>query len=893
MKRAVLALLLTAAAAALLVPSQSAYTDDRDLLRFASGKPYLFILLDTSGSMNLEIGPGNIATAGHGDDPDSRVYGAKQALFEVFQGVDDVHFGFATFNQDGLRVPVKHWLYYLPAVPDTWPASIGWPQADPDGLTTLDAAGQPVSDVEGDAVVFGPLFPFVSDPRRGPDDGRPGSCTDPLDLGDEVDRARLSAFAKLGATGDQTVIIWIGSSGSGGSQSWTGLRFSPAVGATPVAPGANLLPVLVQHVRSFRCRDFVNNPTQAEVLDEAVFDFVRDPNMDDFLMIDRGVAGNNSGNNAAEWTANLWPFSATRGVASCTGRSPFSGKGWEGNYDSGVTSDQFVPASTQDWDEEGLDLDQCVDPANPATCATSGGTLLPVALKPAADTVFSTFGRAVDRGDMLPFDWQNTHKMSFLQRLAPNWPDQDPRFGVADHLELDSSGFYRPRFAGRPPIVAAGDTPLGKAINDARCWYMGNKGTGSNKCSDSAFFDAGWSEVACTFDSEYGCRRPFLIIITDGDDTCAGENPGADVSDMKSFTGVTTWALNLGDPKNCQSGSLSSLVGRAGGECVNVASKEGLRQTLADLLGIVREQSRAFASAAVPSVQASADQALYISNFTPLNNKTVWDGHLNAFLKPLPVDDEGKPDISRTCDTDGNGTFDGESGCFLWDAGTVMRTQQLNTADFVGTGSNQRRVFYGRQESGDGLPQRRDFLELPSCSDCDDDENTAACSRCFDLFDAFDLTFNPDSESSIDAAETAARSIIDFTLREKTHTPLNTDGTRAGPDILYVLGDIFHSNPIVVGTPNNVQYFARDVGSDGTDCEAGDDGNPGYRCFLRRHQFRRKVIVVGSNDGQFHAFNAGVADEVTSGGQTEIRYDQGSGHELWSFIPRSVMPTAL
>ena len=71
----------------------------------------------------------------------------------------------------------------------------------------------------------------------------------------------------------------------------------------------------------------------------------------------------------------------------------------------------------------------------------------------------------------------------------------------------------------------------------------------------------------------------------------------------------------------------------------------------------------------MPSVQATADQSIYISTFTPLNGKPVWDGRLNAFLKPLPVDSEGIPDLTLGC---GDGV---EAGCHLWDAGTAILTE--------------------------------------------------------------------------------------------------------------------------------------------------------------------------------------------------------------------------
>ena len=50
--------------------TQEAAPDDRDLLKLGGGNPYLFLLLDTSASMNLKMRLDE-PTAGFGDDPGS------------------------------------------------------------------------------------------------------------------------------------------------------------------------------------------------------------------------------------------------------------------------------------------------------------------------------------------------------------------------------------------------------------------------------------------------------------------------------------------------------------------------------------------------------------------------------------------------------------------------------------------------------------------------------------------------------------------------------------------------------------------------------------------------------------------------------------------------------
>jgi type IV pilus assembly protein PilY1 len=65
----------------------------------------------------------------------------------------------------------------------------------------------------------------------------------------------------------------------------------------------------------------------------------------------------------------------------------------------------------------------------------------------------------------------------------------------------------------------------------------------------------------------------------------------------------------------------------------------------------------------------------------------------------------------------------------------------------------------------------------------------------------------------------------------------------------WILGDIIHSTPVVVGAPS------------------GFTGDAAYQSFMENYENREKRIYVGANDGMLHSFNA------------------DSGHEEWAFIP--------
>ena len=104
--------------------SAPARADDRDILRDSSTKPYVFILLDTSGSMNWSpkctaaqvtagtctflCPTGDCKVPRDGDDPASKFRQAKEAIYDVLQDVTDLNIGFATYNSDDLAVGNKH-----------------------------------------------------------------------------------------------------------------------------------------------------------------------------------------------------------------------------------------------------------------------------------------------------------------------------------------------------------------------------------------------------------------------------------------------------------------------------------------------------------------------------------------------------------------------------------------------------------------------------------------------------------------------------------------------------------------------------------------------------------------------------------------------------------------
>src|SRR5512134_3511374 len=94
---------LVAATGALVAPPLSAQSlGDRQLLSTQGGDPYVMILMDTSGSMNWatacdaadraagrcnhDCSSPNCPQPRAGDDPNSKIYQAREALYDVILG---------------------------------------------------------------------------------------------------------------------------------------------------------------------------------------------------------------------------------------------------------------------------------------------------------------------------------------------------------------------------------------------------------------------------------------------------------------------------------------------------------------------------------------------------------------------------------------------------------------------------------------------------------------------------------------------------------------------------------------------------------------------------------------------------------------------------------------
>jgi len=829
-------------AALLLAGGKTAWTDDTDLLRFDTGNPYLFIILDTSGSMNLMLDQTNgISALGDADAPGTRLYEAKKAIYTVFKDVTDVHFGLVTYNQDSLHVLSKHWLY---AVSSTAVTAGSWPLQD---------AGNVNYPAPSDILTFGKHFTTT------PVVGTGGSCSAPLSY--STDRAAINRFSKLDTDGSGTSFLWIKTTGNK-TYLLTVTRNNGTLGD---AGNPLIVDFKAEERTGATCATTASTATlRATLTASSPFGF---------LLFDApsGAAF------TSDQTDGYWNFQDAVATATSGAGRPFTGNGWEGNYDSGfVSGDAAFDVNTTKDDlyclNDGNGNNKCMNLHFPT--ALNSAFLPP-----------KTHIPELDSGDLMPPDWRDTdgNRDEMIRRMAPNLRSGAavPDFGIAsyfkDQPDFPNNGANAVldlKQGDEIPLIAYGDSPLGRVINDYRCWW---DGTSDNKCKGTRAYQTGFEKIAVNYDPEWGCRRPYLLIISDGEDNSTAEAPNADVANLNSKSGIKTWAINLGDPNNCKGNNkLASITNQGKGQCVTVSNPAALQTELQNLLGQIREDTRSFASAAVPSVQATVEDKIFLTNFNPIAGASVWDGHVLAFLKPLPLKN-GRPDTSIQCSAL---PATQQAACNLWDAGKVLLTQAPVPADptyHLGAAATERRIFYAQQKSqGTWAEKRRLFSPVVA--------GTPSAVK-YDFWNALGVPFTAGNTASENSAITTSTSVVRQTVVQKTASITQRDpvtGANVTVSLTYVLGDIFHSNPLVVGSPANVKYFTQNASTDGTTCATGDRG---YRCFFEQHAKRRKLLVMGGNDGMLHAFDAGKWDD------TSQDFDNGTGSEVFAFMPRTAMPT--
>ncbi len=221
-----------------------------------------------------------------------------------------------------------------------------------------------------------------------------------------------------------------------------------------------------------------------------------------------------------------------------------------------------------------------------------------------------------------------------------------------------------------------------------------------------------------------------------------------------------------------------------------------LRTALKAIKNYIQKQSYSFTSSAIPSVRFADRETAYITSL----ELPSWKGDLKAY----PLNENGTLPVDEITKK--------ISVAPIWDAGERLNRKNPND-----------RLIYTYLGGADKEEFKSSNLNLTK-----------------------EVLGMPD--------HTSREKIIDH-VRGIDSYDLNQNGNTTEARE-WKLGDIFHSNGVIVREPS--RFFM-------------EEGFSGTEGFYQANKNRTKVILVGANDGMLHAFDA------------------ATGNEQWAFIPNSLL----
>ncbi|HKT35871.1 MAG TPA: hypothetical protein VJR03_13675 [Nitrospira sp.] len=328
----------------------------------------------------------------------------------------------------------------------------------------------------------------------------------------------------------------------------------------------------------------------------------------------------------------------------------------------------------------------------------------------------------------------------------------------------------------------------------------------------------------------------------------------------------------------------------------------GLQAQIQNAINAILKQAASGTSISVLASSSSGDGTIYQAFFYPQtpgqnNNNITWLGYLQG----LWVDSFGNLREDR------GGSGGGPDGRHVYKDDDIIQTrldpitntvlvdcfQDLNEDGVPDTAQPYQTIqlnqVQGLWEAGKMLTLRNlssDPRDIITWVDKNND-GTVTSDEQIAFSTANATTLAPYLRASASGTYTASN-IISFLQGNQVTNMRDRQVLVNGSYQPWRLGDIVHSTPTIVGSPQerfDVLY-----------------GDTGYQQFLQRWQTRRRVAYVGANDGMLHAFNAGYfhrgddpnTPAVEHSWYTTAPNDNNSGvplgEELWAFVPHYLLP---
>ncbi len=286
----------------------------------------------------------------------------------------------------------------------------------------------------------------------------------------------------------------------------------------------------------------------------------------------------------------------------------------------------------------------------------------------------------------------------------------------------------------------------------------------------------------------------------------------------------------------------------------HVQDGDALAFALIAALNDIIEKAASFTAAAVPSARTVDGGDYYQSFFIPRDSGAAWEGHIRAWKIDASGDILDKNGNCALEDPDpgecNSGSFN-PSAEYVWDATDVMPSAPA------------RELFTTKVLSGvpslvdfDTSLTAADMTIAPFTDDTIYPPDIAPNSPLYPVFGSQAKTAEGLADEVIQYARGCIfpSGVTDATLSQTPEACLTRPSR---------LGDVFHSNPIVVRQPR------------------GPWREPSYLAFKTAYDDRSRYLYAGTNAGFLEAIEAGSWDASA----TPPAYDVGTGVERFGFMP--------
>jgi type IV pilus assembly protein PilY1 len=363
-----------------------------------------------------------------------------------------------------------------------------------------------------------------------------------------------------------------------------------------------------------------------------------------------------------------------------------------------------------------------------------------------------------------------------------------------------------------PYIVNAGLTPIAGTLQTAIDYFKGNLGY-SSPIQDS-------------------CQKNFVIFVTDGlpsvdatgtNGTAASLMPAVinqidKLRALQKQIGSTSYTFNI----------LTYVVGMAltsdakpyldnmaihggtavGGQALYADNAASIYTQLDNAMSNIISRSYSFSTSSISASRTVDENFIYEATFEPVYTSPFWKGYLKKWSL----------------------VADGSLNQVVWDAGAMLQS--------TSAGDRNIKTLIGGS--------------LVNFKSSDIDTSTPVSYT--------HMQYAADTTSNVVVTNQATADKVIKYIRGYATDP--ADGSPLNPDN-WKLGDIFHSNPITLGTPS---LYYHDIIDTNNAFEAYRSAHP------RSSADGTRMVIAGANDGQFHAFKT------------------STGVEFWSFVPPNLLP---